>query len=205
MNMNYFSFYNKAKELLIDSLASLWFKGQAQEQEYIKRILTKDEPLFAEPVFQSIFPWEESADSFEEHSSKLRLLTPSFVNALSSEEVDKDLRFPLDRHPYKHQTESWRTMLSSRPQTIVVTTGTGSGKTECFMIPVLQDLAKTNEKNCVQAIFLYPLNALMKSQQKRIHAWCKALPEKVTYAIYMEKPTKKIGLTDILHLIIHSS
>lgn len=45
MNMNYFSFYNKAKELLIDSLASLWFKGQAQEQEYIKRILTKDEPL----------------------------------------------------------------------------------------------------------------------------------------------------------------
>ena len=33
MNMNYFSFYNKAKELLIDSLASLWFKGQAQEQD----------------------------------------------------------------------------------------------------------------------------------------------------------------------------
>lgn len=56
MNMNYFSFYNKAKELLIDSLASLWFKGQAQEQEYIKRILTKDEPLFAEPVFQINIP-----------------------------------------------------------------------------------------------------------------------------------------------------
>lgn len=34
MNMNYFSFYNKAKELLIDSLASLWFKGQAQERIY---------------------------------------------------------------------------------------------------------------------------------------------------------------------------
>ena len=184
MTMNYFSFYNKAKEVLIDSLASLWFKGQAREQEYIKRVLTEDEPLFAEPVFQSIFPWEESVDSFEAHSSKLGLLTSSFVNALSSESIDKDLRFPLDRHPYKHQTESWKTMLSSRPQTIVVTTGTGSGKTECFMIPVLQDLAKTNEKNCVQAIFLYPLNALMKSQQKRIHTWCKALPEKITYAIY---------------------
>lgn len=189
--MNYFSFYNKAKEQLIDSLASLWFKGQAREQEYIKRVLTEDEPLFAEPVFQSIFPWEESADSFEEHYSKLGLLTSSFVNALSSEEIDEDLRFPLERHPYKHQTESWRTMLSSRPRTIVVTTGTGSGKTECFMIPVLQDLAKTNEKNCVQAIFLYPLNALMKSQQKRIHAWCKALPEKVTYAIYNGETDKE--------------
>ena len=191
MNMNYFSFYKKAEELLIGSLASLWFKGQAREQEYIKRVLTEEEPLFAEPVFQSIFPWEESADSFEAHSFKLGLLTSSFVNALSSEEIDKDLRFPLDRHPYKHQTESWRTMLSSRPRTIVVTTGTGSGKTECFMIPVLQDLAKTNEKNCVQAIFLYPLNALMKSQQKRIHAWCKALPEKVTYAIYNGETDKE--------------
>ena len=191
MNMNYFSFYNKAKELLIDSLASLWFKGQAREQEYIKRVLTEDEPLFAEPVFQSIFPWEESVYSFEAHSSKLGLLTSSFVNALSNEGIDKDLRFPLDRHPYKHQTESWRTMLSPRPQTIVVTSGTGSGKTECFMIPVLQDLAKTNMKDCVQAIFLYPLNALMKSQQKRIHAWCKALPEKVTYAIYNGETDKE--------------
>ena len=34
--MNYFSFFNKAKEQLIDSVASLWFKGQAREQEYIK-------------------------------------------------------------------------------------------------------------------------------------------------------------------------
>lgn len=52
------------------------------------------------------------------------------------------------------------------------------------MIPVLQDIAQRNEKGCIQAIFLYPLNALMKSQQKRIHAWCDAIPGKVTYAIY---------------------
>lgn len=102
--------------------------------------------LFCRTCIPINIPLGGECRQFEEHSSKLRLLTPSFVNALSSEEVDKDLRFPLDRHPYKHQTESWRTMLSSRPQTIVVTTGTGSGKTECFMIPVLQDLAKTNEK-----------------------------------------------------------
>ena len=182
--MNYFSFFNKAKEQLIDSVASLWFKGQAREQEYIKKVLTEEEPLFAEPVFQSIFPWEEGDDSFKAHATKLELLSSSFVNALSSEQIPIDLRFPLDRHPYKHQTESWKTMLSAKPKTIIVTSGTGSGKTECFMIPVLQDLVKTNEKDCVQAIFLYPLNALMKSQQKRIHAWCNALPEKVTYAIY---------------------
>lgn len=182
--MNYADFYLSAEKALVDSLVSIWFRGKAKEQAYIRQILTKYEPLMAEPVFQSIFPWENSKETFGEHATKLKILSPSFVEALGSEKVDKELRFPLDRCPYKHQTKSWKTMLSDESKTIVVTSGTGSGKTECFMIPVLQDIVNRNEKDCVQAIFLYPLNALMKSQQKRIHAWCNALPTKITYAIY---------------------
>ena len=184
--------------MLIDSMVSIWFRGSAKEQEYMRHILT-EEPLLSEPVFQSIFPWEDSKETFGEHAYKLGILSPSFVASLSSERIDKDLRFPLDRHPYKHQTKSWKTMLSDEGKTIVVTSGTGSGKTECFMIPVLQDIVKKNEKNCVQAIFLYPLNALMKSQQKRIHAWCKTMPEQITYAIYngdTEKSTKSRNITE---------
>lgn len=197
--MNYSSFYITAKKLLTDSLVSMWFRGQGKEQEYMRRILSEEEPLLSEPVFQSIFPWEESKESFEEHYSKLNILSQSFVQALSSDAVEESLRFPLYRHPYKHQTKSWKTMLSNKGKTIVVTSGTGSGKTECFMIPVLHDIAQRNEKDCIQAIFLYPLNALMKSQQKRIHAWCDAIPNKVTYAIYngdTEKSTKSPKFTD---------
>lgn len=197
--MNYADFYTSARRILVDSMVSLWFKGSAKEQEYMRHILTEDEPLLSEPVFQSIFPWEDSIETFGEHASKLKILSKTFVDALSSESIDKDLRFPQDRHPYKHQTKSWKTMLSGAGKTIVVTSGTGSGKTECFMIPVLQDIVNRNEKDCVQAIFLYPLNALMKSQQKRIHAWCKAMPEKITYAIYngdTEKSTKSKSITD---------
>lgn len=182
--MNYADFYISAERMLVDSLVSLWFKGRAKEQNYMRQILTEDEPLLAEPVFQSIFPWEESCYTFGEHANKLGILSSQFVEALSNEIVSEDLRFPKNRHPYKHQTKSWQTMLSGKGKTIVVTSGTGSGKTECFMIPVLQDIAQRNEKGCVQAIFLYPLNALMKSQQKRIHAWCDAILGKVTYAIY---------------------
>ena len=178
--MNYADFYNSAEKKLVESLVSLWFRGKGKEQEYMRTILTKDEPLLSEPVFQSVFPWESSKETFSEHCSKLNILTNEFVKALSGEYVEKDYRFPADRHPYKHQTKSWKAMLSKGGKTIVVTSGTGSGKTECFMIPVLHDIAQRNEKDCVQAIFLYPLNALMKSQQKRIHAWCKALPSKVT-------------------------
>lgn len=182
--MNYADFYISAERMLVDSLVSLWFKGRAKEQNYMRKIMTEDEPLLAEPVFQSIFPWEEGHYTFGEHVNKLGILTSQFVDALSSENISEDLRFPKDRHPYRHQTKSWQTMLSGKGKTIVVTSGTGSGKTECFMIPVLQDIAQRNEKGCVQAIFLYPLNALMKSQQKRIHAWCDSIPGKVTYAIY---------------------
>ena len=196
--MNYSNFYTSAKKMLTDSLVSIWFRGKGKEQEYMRRILTEEEPLLSEPVFQSIFPWEESAETFGEHCSKLNILSESFVQALSSDTVDENLRFPLNRHPYKHQTKSWKTMLSDEGKTIVVTSGTGSGKTECFMIPVLQDIAQLNEKDCIQAVFLYPLNALMKSQQKRIHAWCDAIPNKVTYAIYngdTEKSNKPSSFT----------
>ena len=196
--MNYADFYTSAEKVLINSLVTLWFRGKAKEQAYMRQILSKDEPLMAEPVFQSIFPWESSKETFGEHATKLHILSTSFVEALGSDKVDEELRFPLSRCPYRHQTKSWKTMLSGEGKTIVVTSGTGSGKTECFMIPVLQDLASRNEKNCVQAIFLYPLNALMKSQQKRIHAWCNALPSKITYAIYngdTEKNKRAEGFT----------
>lgn len=56
--MNYADFYTSAEKVLIDSLVSLWLRGKAKEVAYMRHILSKEEPLMAEPVFQSIFPWE---------------------------------------------------------------------------------------------------------------------------------------------------
>ena len=138
--MNYADFYTSAEKVLIDTLVSLWFRGKAKEQAYMRQILSKDEPLMAEPVFQSIFPWDSSKETFGEHATKLHILSSSFVQALGSDKIDEELRFPLIRCPYKHQTKSWKTMLSGEGKTIVVTSGTGSGKTECFMIPLIPQL-----------------------------------------------------------------
>ena len=185
--MNYFKFYTDARKRLIDTMVNLWVRGHKEEEDYLRQLLIDKEPLLAEPVFQSIFPWESSEHTFAEHASTLplRVLKPEFVKALSGNEVDSEQRFPEDRRPYKHQTESWKAMLGeAKGKTIVVTSGTGSGKTECFMVPVLQDLVNQNEEGAVQAIFLYPLNALMDSQRKRVAAWCKALNPQVTFAIY---------------------
>lgn len=148
--MNYADFYNSAEKKLVESLVSLWFRGKGKEQEYMRTILTEDEPLLSEPVFQSVFPWESSKETFSEHCSKLNILTNEFVKALSGEDVEKEYRFPADRHPYKHQTKSWKAMLSEGGKTIVVTSGTGSGKTECFMIPVLHDIAQRHRATGVK-------------------------------------------------------
>lgn len=198
--MNYFEFYKNSKRRLTDSLVSIWASGHTKEQECLRELLDEREPLIADPVFQTIFPWDAAKATFEEHARNLHMLDEDFVKALSSISGDaEEYCFPADRYPYKHQSESWKGMLVDR-KTIAVTSGTGSGKTECFIIPVLQDLyrerCKPDYREGVQAIFLYPLNALMKNQRERIHQWSKSLPKPVTYAIYngeMEESGKTSG------------
>lgn len=183
--MDYAKFYNDSNKTLVESLVSLWVPGLQEEQKYIRQLLLHKEPLIASPVFQTIFPWKSSSETFGEHATKLHLLKEDFVRALGNI-INKEYAFPLDRKPYTHQTLSWNALLKWK-KTIVVTAGTGSGKTECFMLPVLQDLhlqKKNGAEDGVQAIFIYPLNALMKNQQKRIDAWCRALNPQITYAIY---------------------
>ena len=81
--------------------------------------------------------------------------------------------------PYEHQYISWQVLRNgyiaegekNLVKSIVVTTGTGSGKTECFMLPLVADLIdrwQKNPQNGVKAIFLYPLNALMEDQKIRL-------------------------------------
>lgn len=168
--MNFQEFYNKVDNRLTDAVLSLWATGDKNLQSYLKFLLTK-EPIMAKPVFQNTFPWEPGKVVFGKTN---HIFKESFINALATIKED-DFCFPEDRYPYKHQLESWDYLLNKN-QSIAVTTGTGSGKTECFMLPVLSDLYENCRNQVgVNAIFLYPLNALINSQEKRMEAWCNAL------------------------------
>ena len=74
-------------------------------------------------------------------------------------------------HPFKHQNRSWRRLTSKgqKPQPTIVTTGTGSGKTECFLFPILDHClrARHARQSGIKAIILYPMNALAADQEKR--------------------------------------
>ena len=93
-----------------------------------------------------------------------------FVQADTNEHNLFDIEIPF--HPFKHQVIAWRRLRTKgghSPLHTVVTTGTGSGKTECFMFPVLDYVlrAKQEGKQGIKAIVLYPMNALASDQERR--------------------------------------
>ena len=69
--------------------------------------------------------------------------------------------------------QAWRRLssLDREPQPTLVTTGTGSGKTEAFLVPVLDHCrrAKQAGRRGVKAVLLYPMNALATDQAMRIN------------------------------------
>jgi ATP-dependent helicase YprA (DUF1998 family) len=80
--------------------------------------------------------------------------------------------------PYAHQWEAAETLLTGggdKADSVVVYTGTGSGKTECFTTPILLRLLaeaatarRSFETRAVRALILYPMNALVNDQLSRI-------------------------------------
>jgi ATP-dependent helicase YprA (DUF1998 family) len=80
--------------------------------------------------------------------------------------------FPLDRPLRKHQETAITKAVGLR-RNLVVATGTGSGKTECFLLPIIDHLlrerdAGTLRRPGVRALLLYPMNALANDQVKRL-------------------------------------
>ena len=75
---------------------------------------------------------------------------------------------PLDRPLYRHQEASIRKARQGR--NVVVATGTGSGKTESFLLPIFDSLVRELEngslRDGVRALLLYPMNALANDQMK---------------------------------------
>ena len=149
--------------------------------------------LLADPVFEAAFGWRESGVSMA-NLVEQGLLNSRLVDALANpvqHEMTEDYTFPLSRQPYQHQLEAWRALISRKEcRSVLVTSGTGSGKTECFLVPILNDLAAENEakrgvgEQGVRAIFLYPLNALIKSQKERLQAWSEPFGGHVRFCLY---------------------
>lgn len=72
--------------------------------------------------------------------------------------------------PYVHQVRAFEKLRGEHPVSLLVATGTGSGKTECFLYPVLDYCLEKRGEPGIKAILLYPMNALASDQAGRLAA-----------------------------------
>ncbi|MDD4950712.1 DEAD/DEAH box helicase [Sulfuricurvum sp.] len=117
----------------------------------------------------------EGAYSAKKHEDILRNIP--FLSKKFIELLDMNKIFNPNYFPFKHQYETLKLvndMEENNKPAIVVTAPTGSGKTESFLLPMLNDLVikprKADEKG-VRAIILYPMNALVADQNKRLYSY----------------------------------
>jgi len=75
---------------------------------------------------------------------------------------------PMQYPPYLHQERAFDRLSGPNPQSTIVATGTGSGKTECFLYPILDYCYKHRGEPGIKAILIYPMNALATDQAGRI-------------------------------------
>ena len=78
---------------------------------------------------------------------------------------------------YLHQSDAIGYLLGPTAAPLVVTSGTGTGKTECFLLPVIQNAIEDSvrfRQAGLTALLVYPMNALANDQEERIRQYLQA-------------------------------
>ncbi len=122
-------------------------------------------------------PYLESTPRYKEGTSFRDIgLDEAVLNIFAAvSKKDGDLGLLIHDPPYQHQAASIRLSLVEG-RSLMVMTGTGSGKTECFLLPILGKLAREardagrnfGTTPAVRAMVLYPMNALVNDQLGRL-------------------------------------
>ncbi len=180
---NYTSFFlpqyrNLSHHAIEATVSILGITNPALRQHLVNELDSSDNQsgFMGDPVFDVLFPWQ---------SSGLDTSTIDYLHPKTRQVIAQDIATP-----YQHQYHAWQTLTNSKQvNSAVITSGTGSGKTECFLVPILDDLVRLHENSGqsltgVHALFLYPLNALINSQKTRLDRWTAPFGQDIRYCLY---------------------
>lgn len=144
-----------------NSLASEVY-GPLLEQEIDKQQLLKGPYISKSLEFQSGHTLEELTHEIDKNGKPL--VNPEILKLGIDEEQREKLRYKLR----SHQEIAIRRIHDGH--NLIVTTGTGSGKTESFLYPIINEILNDPDidKAGIRAIFLFPMNALVNDQFDRV-------------------------------------
>lgn len=120
------------------------------------------------------------------------LLHPEVASAFAKYLLDDDTADPNHVYPYLHQYRALESVIG-HGKNLVVCTGTGSGKTESFLLPLIEAIYRSHAeakakgveyKRHVRALILYPMNALVNDQISRLRRLLRYLPD-ITFGQYI--------------------
>src|SRR5271157_1353750 len=191
MPINPITLTKSIKELYTKYLTSSFpLRDEELRNLFLEKI--KEYNFFKGPFIQAIPPFVEG-----------KFLKDLIDDGIFSKKFD-DFIFEaipyLFNHPlYQHQESAIRKIVAGR--NAVISSGTGSGKTEAFLLPILEYLIKEFEQDDlrpgVRALLLYPMNALANDQLSRIRKIVKEMHLKfpslnISFGRYTgETPEKK--------------
>src|SRR6266516_5021292 len=133
--------------------------GNARIQQYVKQELFQHGMLWPEPLIQ-LNPMFKPGATIDELVAE-GLLHPACASIFRrGKEPNKPQGDPLQLHT--HQEDAIR--VASEGHSYILTTGTGSGKSLAYIIPIVDYVLRHPHLPGIKAIVVYPMNALANSQ-----------------------------------------
>ncbi|WP_075891510.1 DEAD/DEAH box helicase [Actinomyces provencensis] len=150
----------EVQDALTEYLTTTYALGDQDTREQLGRFLRDPETgIFRGPYYRLRLPFRAAP---AEWRNPLGWLPDGFV-------------------PHAHQAAAFErlTSLGHEPQPTLVTTGTGSGKTESFLLPLLDHARRAAAEGApgITALVMYPMNALVTDQARRIAQYVASSPE----------------------------
>ena len=119
--------------------------------------------LWPDPLIQ-LNPAFESGDSIDE-LVEARILHDECANVFQKDKQPGPNNAGKALRLYKHQSDAIRVAVGG--QNYVLTTGTASGKSLAYIVPIVNHVLRRGSRLGIQAIIVYPMNALANSQAWR--------------------------------------
>jgi hypothetical protein len=161
--------------------------GRLHDQ--MRRLLSLDETRRS-PLLKG--PYVSLSRSFRQGASVDQLISEGVFHPHMRQRIPPEIT-----HLYGHQEDTIRAIRAGR--TTLISTGTGSGKTECFLYPMISRCLELRDEGApagISAVVVYPMNALAEDQLGRLRGLLAGTG--ISFGMYVGKtPETEAGVVGI--------
>lgn len=162
--MDPFKVYEEAKQQYKSYIRTFQTFRKPEIEAFVRDRIDNGTMLWQEPIIQI-------SKKFKPGKSLAQMISEGLLHAglQSIFTIKKKDGTSVVMHPHYHQQQAFE-VVCGKKQNLVVTTGTGSGKSICFELPIVDHClrVKAAQPKGIKAIIIYPMNALANTQYQEL-------------------------------------